>query len=100
VEVRGELWTVRVQGSTNVGSGTDRGPRLLSVCVEGPQQRSGPGRTGYLLAKSLGDVAEEALVALVKGASLEPDVTSGSPGRHRRAGRQGRSGRRGAGRVS
>ena len=100
VEVAGELWTVRVRGSTDVGSGTDRGPRLLSVCLEAPEQHSSPRRTAYLLAKTLGDVAEEALVALVEGATREPDVTSGSTNRRRRTGRHGRYGRRGTGRVS
>ena len=100
MEVGGELWTVRVQGSTEVGSGADRGPRMLSVSLEAPEQGGNPGRTAYVLANSLKDVAEEALVALVEGAIREPDVTSGSQDRRRRAGRRGRSRHRGKGRVS
>ena len=100
VEVGGELWTVRVQGSTEVGSGADRGPRMLSVSLEAPEQGGNPGRTAYVLANALEDVAEEALVALVEGVIREPDVTSGSQDRRRRAGRRGRSRHRGAGRVS
>ncbi len=100
MEVGGELWTVRVQGSTNVGSGADRGPRMLSVSLEAPAQGASPGRTAYVLANALEDVAEEALVALVEGAIREPDATSGSHDRRRRAGRRGRSRHRGAGRLS
>ena len=100
VEVGGELWTVRVQGSTEVGSGADRGPRMLSVSLEAPEQGGNPGRTAYVLANALEDIAEEGLVALVEGAIREPDVTSGSQDRRRRAGRRGRSRHRGAGRVS
>lgn len=68
VEEEDGIWRVRLAGSSEVGSGASRGPRLLSVELESPGDVPNPDGTHYVVARDLDAVDEDVLRGLVRNA--------------------------------
>ncbi len=73
VTLEDQVWTVHQKGAARIGSGRGSGIRILSVGVEAPGNRENPRATRYVLARSLDEVAEDALVSLVREIARAPD---------------------------
>ena len=89
VEEGNGVWRVRLAGSSEVGSGARRGPRLLSVGLESPGDAPNPEGTHYVVARDLDDVDEDVLRELVRNAAR----ATREPGSSRPARRSRESGR-------
>ena len=76
IEVARETWTVRVTGTSSVGTGTDPGPRLLHLSFGAPGDRPNPDRTVYVLARGIDEVPEAELAELVADVRRDPEATS------------------------
>lgn len=76
IEVARETWTVRVTGTSNVGTGTDAGPRLLHLSFGAPGDRPNPDRTVYVLARGVDEIPEAELAELVADVRRDPEATS------------------------
>ena len=72
IEVDRETWTVRVTGTTRVGTGGDAGPRLLHLSFSAPGDRPNPSLTVYLLDRGIDEIPETELAGL----AVDPDVTA------------------------
>ncbi len=87
-EVEHEKWTVRVTGTTSVGTGGDAGPQVLHLTFKAPGDRPNPERPLYVLARGIDEIPEEELARLVAAARSGPDEASGpAKGRRRRGSR-------------
>jgi len=98
IEVEDEKWTVRVTGTTSVGTGVDAGPQVLHLTFT-PGDRPNPAGPLYVLARGIDEIPEEELAGLVAAARSGPGKASGpAKGRRRRGSRASpvRRGRRGA----
>lgn len=89
VKLGEETWTIRLKGAATVGSG-HAGARILSVAFEGPEKRTDPAETRYVLARRLEDIGEDELVSLVREVAHNPDATSRPPPRRERPQSRGR----------
>ncbi|MCY3546078.1 MAG: hypothetical protein OXH49_04285 [Gemmatimonadetes bacterium] len=99
IEVEDEKWTVRVTGTTSVGTGVDAGPQVLHLTFKAPGDRPNPARPLYVLARGIDEIPEEELAGLVVAARSGADEAFGPvKGRRRRGSRTRpvRRGRRGA----
>lgn len=99
IEVAQEKWTVRVTGTTSVGTGVDAGPQLLHLTFKASGDRPNPERPLYVLARGIDEIPEEELAGLVADVRSGHDEASG-PAKERRRKRSRtrpfRRGRRGA----
>lgn len=76
VEVAGETWTVRVTGTSSVGTGADAGPQLLHLSFGAPGDRPNPDRTVYVLARGIDEIPETELAELIADVRRDPQATS------------------------
>lgn len=76
IEVERETWTVRVTGTSSVGTGADAGPRLLHLGFAAPGDRPNPDRTVYVLARGIDEIPEAELAELVADVQRDPGATS------------------------
>ena len=76
IEVERETWTVRVTGTTSVGTGADAGPRLLHLGFAAPGDRPNPDRTVYVLARGIDEIPEAELAELVADVRRDPEAPS------------------------
>lgn len=76
IEVARETWTIRVTGTSSVGTGADAGPRLLHLSFGAPGNRPNPDRTVYVLARGIDEIPETELAELVADVRRDPEATS------------------------
>lgn len=95
IEVEHQKWTVRVTGTTSVGTGVDAGPQVLHLTFKAPGDRANPARPLYVLARGIDEIPEEELARLVAAARSGPDEASGPAKGRRRRGSRTRPFRRG-----
>ena len=68
-----EVWVLRQEGAGCVGYDRDAGATILSIGLEPRRNADDVLATRYVMARSLDDVAEEELVALVREVARAPD---------------------------